>query len=102
MTFDLKCGSFEGQKCDKTTYIFLVERDRHMVTTGMKHLWEVDIRLSESAHNRVPGSGTGLPESGIGYPAALFCEITIKMSKVNSRPHILSFGPIGLLTSLLF
>jgi hypothetical protein len=40
-----------------------------MVTTGMKHLWEVDIGLSESAHNRVLGSGTGLPESGIGYPA---------------------------------
>ena len=73
-----------------------------MVTTGMKQLWEVGIGLSESAHNRVLGSGTGLPESGIGYPAALFCEITIKMSKVNSRPHILSFGPIGLLTSLLF
>ena len=38
-----------------------------MVTTGMKHLWEVDSELSESAHNRVPGYGTGLPESGIGY-----------------------------------
>ena len=72
-----------------------------MVTTGMKHLWEVDIGLSESAHNRVLGSGTGLPESGIGYPAALFCEITIKMSKVNSRPivHILKFAPIGVRTS---
>ena len=34
----------------KIAYAFLTVRDRHMVT--MKHYWEVDIGLSESAKNR--------------------------------------------------
>ena len=39
---------FKVTNAKKIAYIFLTVRDRHIVT--MKHIWEVDIGLSESVH----------------------------------------------------
>ncbi len=70
----------------KIANIFLMVRDKHMVT--MKHLWEVDIGLSESKTKLTPADLDGIisrSRKGRSIPATVGLLVMDSESPISTR-----------------